>query len=88
MTEEEVDLHRGLLQEKKPKKTKKSKSETLAFNRSAMHTDLVPEQLDWRDYGTKTNILGHLNVNVLLANTQVDILVFVNLCNSFYLRHH
>lgn len=65
MTEEEVDLHRGLLHEKKKKskkaKAKKSKSETLAFNQSAIHTDLVPNQLDWRDYGTETDILDQFN---------------------------
>lgn len=62
MTEKEVDLHKGLLQEKKSKKSKKSKkfkSSTLPFNQSIMHTDLVPEQLDWRDYGTQTNIIDH-----------------------------
>ena len=52
MTEKEVDLHRGLLQEKKSRKSKKFKSSTLPFNQSVMHTDLVPDQLDWRDYGT------------------------------------
>ena len=59
MTEKEVDLHRGLLQEKKAKKSKKFRSSTLPFNQSVMHTDLVPEQLDWRDYGTQTNIPDH-----------------------------
>lgn len=55
MTEKEVDLHRGLLHEKKSKKSKKFKkfdSSTLSFNQSVMQTNLVPEQLDWRDYGT------------------------------------
>ncbi|KAJ7387714.1 hypothetical protein OS493_001056 [Desmophyllum pertusum] len=56
MTEEEMDLHRGLLKEKKSKKPKKSKSETLTFNQSTMHTDLVPDQLDWRDYGGVTRV--------------------------------
>ena len=59
MTEKEVNLHRGLLKEKKAKKSKKFRSSTLPFNQSVMHTDLVPEQLDWRDYGTETNILDH-----------------------------
>lgn len=52
MTEKEVDLHRGLLQKTKSRKSKKFKSSTLPFNQSVMHTDLVPDQLDWRDYGT------------------------------------
>lgn len=52
MTEKEVDLHRGLLQKTKSTKSKKFKSSTLPFNQSVMHTDLVPDQLDWRDYGT------------------------------------
>lgn len=52
MTEKEVDLHRGLLHEKKSKKSKKFDSSTLPFNQSVMQTTLVPEQLDWRDYGT------------------------------------
>ena len=51
MTEKEVDLHRGLLHEKKSKNTKKSKPDRLAFNQSVMHTDVVPDQLDWREYG-------------------------------------
>lgn len=55
MTEKEVDLHRGLLHKKKSKKSKKFKkfdSSTLPFNQSVMQTNLVPEQLDWRDFGT------------------------------------
>lgn len=56
MTEKEVDLHRGLLQEKKSRKSKKFKSSTLPFNQSVMHTDLVPDQLDWRDYGGVTRV--------------------------------
>lgn len=54
MTEQEVTLHKGLLHEKK---LKKSKSNTLAFNESVVHTDLIPHQLDWRDYGTEFNRL-------------------------------
>lgn len=57
MTEKEVDLHRGLLKEKKSKKSKKFKSSTLPFNQSAMHTDLVPDQLDWREYVLKQTFL-------------------------------
>lgn len=68
MTEKEVDLHRGLLKEKKSKKSKKFKSSTLPFNQSAMHTDLVPDQLDWREYGTQTNILDQFHVELFLAN--------------------
>ena len=63
MTEKEVDLHKGLLQEKKAKKFKKFKSSTLPFNQSAMQTDLVPDQLDWRDYGTQTNILDYFSIS-------------------------
>ena len=68
MTEKEVDLHKGLLQEKQSKKSKKFKSSTLPFNQSIMHTDLVPEQLDWRDYGTQTNIIDHFCVSLFLPN--------------------
>lgn len=53
MTEQEVNLHKGLLHEKK---LKKSKSNTLAFNESVVHTDLIPHQLDWRDYGAVTRV--------------------------------
>ena len=63
MTEKEVDLHKGLLQEKKPRKFKKFKSSTLPFNQSVMHTDFVPEQLDWRNYGNPTNVIEHFHVS-------------------------
>lgn len=58
MTEKEVNQHRGLLHEKKPKKFK---SNTLAFNQSVVHTNIFPDQLDWRDYGklTETDFADH-----------------------------
>ena len=56
MTEEEVGLHRGLLHNKK-KHGKPKSSEMLKFNRSALSLGLVPEELDWRNYGSKEYII-------------------------------
>ena len=53
MTEDEMSLHRGLLHDKKKHKKTKSR-EMLKFNQSALSLGLVPDELDWRDYGTKT----------------------------------
>ena len=52
MTEEEIDLHRGLLHDKKEKKNPKL-SEVLYFNQSLLTSGLVPDELDWRDYGKR-----------------------------------
>lgn len=52
MTEEEIYLHRGLLHDKKEKKHPKL-SEVLYFNQSLLTSGLVPEELDWRDYGKR-----------------------------------
>lgn len=68
MTEKEVHLHKGLLHDKKSKKSKKIKSSTLPFNQSVMQTGLVPEQLDWRDYGTLTNTIDHFHASIFKSN--------------------
>ena len=52
MTEEEIDLHRGLLHDEKEKKNPKL-SEVLYFNQSLLTSGLVPDELDWRDYGKR-----------------------------------
>ena len=52
MTEEEIYLHRGLLHDKKETKHPKL-SEVLYFNQSLLTSGLVPEELDWRDYGKR-----------------------------------
>lgn len=51
MTENEVRLHRGLLHDKKHRKP--IPSEMLTFNKSAIYLGLVPDELDWRDYGNR-----------------------------------
>ena len=58
MTEKEIDLHRGLLHDKKEKKNPKL-SEVLSFNQSLLTSGLVPDELDWRDYGK------HLSSHIL-----------------------
>ena len=80
-----MDLHRGLLKEKKSKKPKKSKSETLTFNQSTMHTDLVPDQLDWRDYGIETNFLG--NFCRLQAHVFAFLSIFITISIRIFVRN-
>lgn len=52
MTDEEINLHRGLLHDEKEKKNPKL-SEVLYFNQSLLTSGLVPDELDWRDYGKR-----------------------------------
>ena len=52
MTEEEVNLHRGLLHDKNEHKAPKQ-PEVLKFNHSVLSLGLIPDDLDWRDYGNE-----------------------------------
>ena len=63
MTENEIKLHRGLLHDKKENKKAKS-SEMMYFNQSALSLGLVPDELDWRDYGM---FVGSFSVNTVEA---------------------
>lgn len=56
MTEDEVNLHRGLLHDKKDHRKPKH-SGMLKFNEAAV--DFIPDELDWRDFGKKVrNLFG------------------------------
>lgn len=74
MTEEEIYLHRGLLHDNKEKKHPKL-SEVLYFNQSLLTSGLVPEELDWRDYGKRLSC----HIQLLIARY----LFFSVLCLSF-----
>ncbi|XP_068738415.1 cathepsin S-like [Montipora capricornis] len=55
MTEEEVNMHRGLLHDKNEHKAPKQ-PEVLKFNHSVLSLGLIPDDLDWRDYGAVTRV--------------------------------
>ena len=67
MTEEEIDLHRGLLHDEKEKKNPRF-SEVLYFNQSLLTSGLVPDELDWRDYGKRLSSRIKLGVNQVRRN--------------------
>lgn len=75
MTEEEIYLHRGLLHDKKETKHPKL-SEVLYFNQSLLTSGLVPDELDWRDYGKRLSC----HIQLLIARYY---LFFSVLCLSF-----
>lgn len=54
MTEDELNLHRGLLYHKKDHRKSKHTG-MLKFNEAAV--DSIPDELDWRDYGKNVQTL-------------------------------